>query len=204
MRFLVTPVSFPHGEYLFRRPRFIHQEAPAVAAAARVNNPPRLVRRHTHIHIRAPTPSTAVQITTLSQHCLSAFVFSASPPLFPSHVPIPAEPQGPGLKRCRDEGQRDSERERGRERETERERGGLNYSMGMQMSVFYLGGANEGKQALFSRQEQPPCGLWISCSNSEGKKSEHSHSAFFTWGGIKKEILRIQNPQLSEAGAVIK
>lgn len=46
------------------------------------------------------------------------------------------------------------------------------------MSVFYLGGAKEGKQALFSRQEQPPCGLWISCSNSEGKKSEHSDSAF--------------------------
>lgn len=45
------------------------------------------------------------------------------------------------------------------------EREGLNYSMGMQMSVFYLGGANEGKQALFSRQEQPPRGLWISCSN---------------------------------------
>lgn len=47
--FLVTPVSFPHGEYLFRRPRFIHQEAPAVAAAARVNNPPGLYV-DTHIY----------------------------------------------------------------------------------------------------------------------------------------------------------
>lgn len=31
------------------------------------------------------------------------------------------------------------------ERECMCEREGLNYSMGMQMSVFYLGGANEGK-----------------------------------------------------------
>lgn len=142
-----------------------------MATAARINTPlPLTLQTCMQTHTRSPTSSAAVQITTLSQHCLSAFVFSASPSLFPSLGPFPPEPQGPGMKRCRDEGQRDSERERAR--------GGLNYSMGMQMSVFYLGGAKEGRQALFSRQEQPPCGLWISCGNSKGKKSEHSPSAF--------------------------
>lgn len=92
--------------YLFRRSRFIHWEAPAVAVAARVNNPTGMYADTQIPTSPHPTPSPAVQITSPSQHCLSAFVFSASLPLFPSHVQVPAEPRGPGLKRCRDEGQR--------------------------------------------------------------------------------------------------
>lgn len=114
-----------------------------MAVAARVNNtpppPPPSLQACTQTHTRAPTPSAAVQITTLSQHCLSAFVFSASPPLFPSHVPFPAEPQGPGLKRCRDEGQRNSERER--ERRAKLQHGNANECI--------LFGGSQGGQAGF-------------------------------------------------------
>lgn len=71
------------------------------------------------------------------------------------------------------------------------------------MSEFYLGGAKEGKQALFSRQEWSPCGLWISCSNNEGKKNEHSHSAFYLGRNKKKKYNKYKTHN-TQTSAVIK
>lgn len=136
---------------------------------------------HTH-QPRAPTPSTAVQITTLSQHCLSAFVFAASPPLFPSHVRIPVELQGPGLKRCRDEGQRDSERK-------QKERGRLNYSMGMQICVsgcffcfFFWGGG-----FIFKAGIAPPVASGSVAATVKGRKVNILSLPFYLKRNLKKE-----------------
>lgn len=98
-----------------------------------------------------------------------------------------------------------------RKGEEKRTTGGINYSMGMQMSIFYLGVAKEGRRALSSRQEQPPCGLWISCSKSGGKEKRTFSLCLFTWGEIKgrekkrsKKYSKYKNPHLSEDTAVIK
>lgn len=71
------------------------------------------------------------------------------------------------------------------ETERKRKRGGINYSTGMQMSIFYLGVAKEGRRALSFLQEQPPCGLWISCSESK-KEEKRTLSLCLFYSGRNK------------------